>query len=103
MFGFTKYVLVVIFGLFHSAFIPQHYVDGGFTSMLPVLPVSGSDVLTVCPFSGETDICPKDKHSMLDMVVSGTTLKGNMANSLRIMNALYPMALEVSRGCLRRR
>lgn len=95
---------MVIFGLFHNvnAFIPQHYVDGGFTSMLPVLPVSCSDILTVCPFSGETDICPKDKHSMLDMVVSGTILKGNFANSLRIINALYPMALEVSWGCLRR-
>lgn len=74
----------------------QHYVDGGFTSMLPVLPVSCSDTLTVCPFSGETDICPKDTNSMLDMVVSGTTLKGNFANTLRIINALYPMALEVS-------
>lgn len=95
---------MVIFGLFHNvnAFIPQHYVDGGFTSMLPVLPVPCSDILTVSPFSGDTDICPKDKSSMLDMVVSGTTLKGNIANSLRIINALYPMALEVSWGCLRR-
>ncbi|XP_056897890.1 patatin-like phospholipase domain-containing protein 2 isoform X2 [Takifugu flavidus] len=71
-----------------------HYLDGGFTSMLPVLPVSCSDILTVCPFSGETDICPRDPNSMLDMVVSGTTLKGNIANTLRIINALYPMALE---------
>lgn len=69
--------------------------------MLPVLPVPCSDVLTVCPFSGDSDICPKDKNSMLDMVVSGITLKGNIANSLRILNALYPMALEVSWGCFR--
>lgn len=71
--------------------------------MQPVLPVSCSDVLTVCPFSGETDICPKDKNSLLDMVVSGITLKGNIANSLRILNALYPTALEVSWDCFRRR
>lgn len=71
--------------------------------MQPVLPVSYNDVLTVCPFSGETDICPKDKNSMLDMVVSGITLKGNIANSLRILNALYPTALEVSWDYFRRR
>lgn len=71
-------------------------MDGGFSSMQPVLPSSSSPVLTICPFSGDTDICPADGPSMLDMVVSGTTLKGNMANSFRIVNALYPMALEVS-------
>lgn len=63
--------------------------------MQPVLPVPRSSILTVSPFSGEMDICPADTPCMWDMVVSGTTLKGNMANSLRILNALYPMALEV--------
>ncbi|XP_030279733.1 patatin-like phospholipase domain-containing protein 2 [Sparus aurata] len=71
-----------------------HYVDGGFSSMQPLLPVPCSSILTVSPFSGEMDICPADTPCMWDMVVSGTTLKGNMANSLRILNALYPMALE---------
>ncbi|XP_070825105.1 patatin-like phospholipase domain-containing protein 4 [Chaetodon trifascialis] len=71
-----------------------HYVDGGFSSMQPVLPVPCSHILTVSPFSGETDICPADTPALLDMVVSGTTLKGNMANSFRLINALYPMALE---------
>ncbi|XP_073325834.1 patatin-like phospholipase domain-containing protein 4 [Pagrus major] len=71
-----------------------HYVDGGFSSMQPVLPVPCSSILTVSPFSGEMDICPADTPCMWDMVVSGTTLKGNVANSLRIINALYPMALE---------
>lgn len=63
--------------------------------MQPVLPQSHSEILTVSPFSGETDICPADTPCMWDMVVSGSTLKGNMANSIRIINALYPMALEV--------
>lgn len=70
-------------------------MDGGFSSMQPVLPVPSSHILTVSPFSGEMDICPADTYSVWDMVVSGTTLKGNMANGLRIFNALYPMALEV--------
>ncbi|KAK2851457.1 hypothetical protein Q5P01_007733 [Channa striata] len=68
-----------------------HYVDGGFSSMQPVLL---SDTLTVSPFSGEVDICPTDTPCMWDIVVSGATLKGNVANSFRILNALYPIALE---------
>ena len=74
----------------------QYYVDGGFSGMQPVMPVSFSNTLTVSPFSGETDICPSDTPCIWDMVVSGSTLKGNMANSFRVINALYPMALEVS-------
>ncbi|AWP09749.1 putative patatin-like phospholipase domain-containing protein 3 [Scophthalmus maximus] len=74
--------------------VVQYYLDGGFTGMQPVLPVSCSHTLTVSPFSGETDICPSDTPCMWDMVVSGATLKGNMANSVRVINALYPMALE---------
>ncbi|XP_070695034.1 patatin-like phospholipase domain-containing protein 4 [Pempheris klunzingeri] len=82
-------------GVLPPVFKGVHYVDGGFSSMqpLPSAPAS-SHIVTVCPFSGETDICPADTPSMWDMVVTGTTLKGNVANSLRIINALYPMALE---------
>lgn len=68
--------------------------------MQPSLPVPCNQILTVSPFSGETDICPADTPSMWDMVVSGCTLKGNMANSIRILNALYPMTLEVKRSPL---
>ncbi|CAJ1085113.1 patatin-like phospholipase domain-containing protein 2 [Xyrichtys novacula] len=81
-------------GLLPPSFKGVYYVDGGFRSMQPTMPVPCSSTLTVSPFSGESDICPLDSPSMWDMVVSGTTLKGNMANSFRIINALYPMALE---------
>nr|XP_046252067.1 1-acylglycerol-3-phosphate O-acyltransferase Pnpla3 [Scatophagus argus] len=81
-------------GMTPPSFKGVYYVDGGFSSMQPVLPAPCSHILTVSPFSGEMDICPADTPSMWDMVVSGTTLKGNMANSIRILNALYPMALE---------
>ncbi|TNN82330.1 Patatin-like phospholipase domain-containing protein 1 [Liparis tanakae] len=72
----------------------EYYVDGGFTRMQPVAPVLHSQTLTVCPFSGEIDICPSDTPSMWDMVVSGCSLKANKANGIRIVNALYPMDLE---------
>uniref|UniRef100_UPI0037E97B7B patatin-like phospholipase domain-containing protein 4 n=1 Tax=Semicossyphus pulcher TaxID=241346 RepID=UPI0037E97B7B len=81
-------------GLLPPSFKGEHYVDGGFRSMQPMSTVSCSPILTVSPFSGEMDICPSDAPSIWDMVVSGATLKGNMANSFRIFNALYPMALE---------
>ncbi|XP_051282201.1 patatin-like phospholipase domain-containing protein 2 [Dicentrarchus labrax] len=80
-------------GILPPSFKGVHYVDGGFSSMQPLLPLP-SHTLTVCPFSGEMDICPADTPSKWEMVVSGTTLKGNLANSLRIVNALYPMTLE---------
>ncbi|XP_035500726.2 omega-hydroxyceramide transacylase [Scophthalmus maximus] len=81
-------------GILPPSFKGEYYLDGGFTGMQPVLPVSCSHTLTVSPFSGETDICPSDTPCMWDMVVSGATLKGNMANSVRVINALYPMTLE---------
>ncbi|CAK6951543.1 patatin-like phospholipase domain-containing protein 2 [Scomber scombrus] len=81
-------------GMLPPSFKGEHYMDGGFSSMQPVLSPLCSHTLTVSPFSGETDICPPDTPCSWDMVVSGTTLKGNMANSLRLINALYPLALE---------
>lgn len=78
-------------------FALQYYVDGGFSSMQPSLSVPCNEILTVCPFSGEMDICPADTPSMWNMVVSGSTLKGNMANSIRIFNALYPTTVQVKR------
>ncbi|XP_061908093.1 patatin-like phospholipase domain-containing protein 2 [Entelurus aequoreus] len=70
-----------------------HYMDGGFSGILPVLSLPGR-ILTVSPFSGETDVCPADKPCMWDMVVTGLTLKGNLANGLRFFNALYPLKVE---------
>ncbi|XP_071331098.1 patatin-like phospholipase domain-containing protein 4 [Trachinotus anak] len=81
-------------GMLPPSFKGVHYVDGGFTSMQPVLSGTSSQTLTVSPFSGETDICPTDTPCRWDMVVNGAILKANMANSLRIFNALYPLALE---------
>ncbi|XP_055366552.1 omega-hydroxyceramide transacylase isoform X2 [Betta splendens] len=78
-------------GMQPPSFRGVYYVDGGFTSFQPVLP---TPTLTVSPFSGESDICPADGPCMWDLVVSGATLKGSMANSFRIMNALYPLSLE---------
>lgn len=72
--------------------LSQYYMDGGFSSFQPVVP---SQTLTVSPFSGDIDICPADTTCTWDLVVSGATLKGNVANIVRMFNAIYPMTLEV--------
>uniref|UniRef100_A0A3Q3WD30 PNPLA domain-containing protein n=1 Tax=Mola mola TaxID=94237 RepID=A0A3Q3WD30_MOLML len=81
-------------GMMAPSYKGIYYVDGGFSNMQPGLPLPYRQILTVCPFSGEMDICPTDTFSMLDMVVAGATLKGSVANSIRFFNALYPMPLE---------
>uniref|UniRef100_A0A3P8S5B8 PNPLA domain-containing protein n=1 Tax=Amphiprion percula TaxID=161767 RepID=A0A3P8S5B8_AMPPE len=81
-------------GFLPPSFKGVRYLDGGFTGMQPVMTVSPWNTLTVCPFSGETDICPTDTPCMWDVVTSGSVLKGNMANSLRVINALFPVAVE---------
>uniref|UniRef100_A0A3Q1HUF4 PNPLA domain-containing protein n=1 Tax=Acanthochromis polyacanthus TaxID=80966 RepID=A0A3Q1HUF4_9TELE len=81
-------------GFLPPSFKGVRYLDGAFTGMQPVLTVSPCNTLTVCPFSGETDICPTDTPCMWDVVTSGSVLKGNMANSLRVINALFPVTVE---------
>nr|XP_057939873.1 patatin-like phospholipase domain-containing protein 2 [Doryrhamphus excisus] len=77
-------------GMLPPSFNGVYYMDGGFSGMQPVLSLPDR-TLTVSPFSGETDICPADTPCMWDMVVTGLTLKGNVANGLRFFNALYPL------------
>ncbi|XP_054644287.1 patatin-like phospholipase domain-containing protein 2 [Dunckerocampus dactyliophorus] len=80
-------------GMLPPSFNGVYYMDGGFSGMQPVLSLP-SHTLTVSPFSGETDVCPADTPCMWDMVVTGLTLKGNVANGLRFFNALYPLKVE---------
>nr|XP_020470763.1 patatin-like phospholipase domain-containing protein 2 [Monopterus albus] len=79
-------------GLLPPSFKGVHYIDGGFSS---IQPVSCSRTLTVSPFSGEIDICPADTSCTWDMVVNVVTFKVSKANGIRIINAVFPMNLEV--------
>ncbi|KAM6924860.1 patatin-like phospholipase domain-containing protein 2 [Xenentodon cancila] len=84
----------------YSGFLPPtfrgvRYIDGGLSGIQPRLPDSSSHTLTVCPYSGDTDICPADPPCVFEMVVDGTLLNFNMTNALRILNSLCPMTLEV--------
>ena len=75
--------------------VSQHYVDGGFTNMVPQSDDS-CRTLTISAFSGVVDICPQNESTVADLVVSGTVMKLNQANSRRLVNALYPSDVEVT-------
>uniref|UniRef100_A0A3B3V3R8 PNPLA domain-containing protein n=1 Tax=Poecilia latipinna TaxID=48699 RepID=A0A3B3V3R8_9TELE len=79
-------------GFLPPAFNGVHYIDGGLSGFQPLLSGASSHTLTVCPFSGEADICPADPPCVMDLVASGALLKVNMANTFRIINGLYPAA-----------
>ncbi|XP_043973288.1 patatin-like phospholipase domain-containing protein 2 [Gambusia affinis] len=81
-------------GFLPPAFNGVHYIDGGLSGIQPFLSELSSHTLTVCPFSGEADICPADPPCMMDLVTPGALIKLNMANTFRIINALYPVTLE---------
>ncbi|MEQ2158966.1 hypothetical protein GOODEAATRI_017577, partial [Goodea atripinnis] len=81
-------------GFLPPTFKGVHYIDGGLSGFQPLQSEACSRTLTVCPFSGEADICPVDPPCMMELVATGTILKFNMANSLRILNGLYPVTLE---------
>ncbi|KAM6151147.1 patatin-like phospholipase domain-containing protein 4 [Rhynchocyon petersi] len=67
----------------------QKWVDGGFTNSLPILPVGRT--VTVSPFSGHTDISPKDR-GWLDLYInlSKQDIMLSVANVMRLNQALFP-------------
>ncbi|KAM4610000.1 omega-hydroxyceramide transacylase isoform 2-T2 [Polymixia lowei] len=58
-------------GILPPTFKGVHYVDGGFSSLQPILSgwSASSQTLTVSPFSGEMDICPRDETSLCNMTL----------------------------------
>ncbi|XP_017270524.1 patatin-like phospholipase domain-containing protein 2 [Kryptolebias marmoratus] len=79
-------------GFLPPLFRGVHYIDGGLSGIMPRIPESST--LTVCPFSGDTDICPTDPPCTVKMVVTGAIFKTNMANFFRMITALSSVTLE---------
>ncbi|XP_029574119.1 patatin-like phospholipase domain-containing protein 2 isoform X1 [Salmo trutta] len=67
-----------------------HYLDGGFSSIQPTNSCPIGHTITVSPFAGETDICPKDPAPLCDVVVSGANLHCSLVNGYRMLDAMYP-------------
>ncbi|XP_078497356.1 omega-hydroxyceramide transacylase-like isoform X2 [Lissotriton helveticus] len=67
----------------------QRYVDGGFTSMQPLFGLKS--LITISPFTGEHDICPRDcpvSYSCLEVL--NTSFQVSIENFSRMTYCLFP-------------
>ncbi|KAM4701895.1 LOW QUALITY PROTEIN: omega-hydroxyceramide transacylase-like [Discoglossus pictus] len=70
------------------------YIDGGLTSFQPLF--GETSMITVSPFSGEIDICPRDcpvSHSCLH--VFNTSFQVSVENLSRVSYSLFPPSLSI--------
>ncbi|KAM6133310.1 LOW QUALITY PROTEIN: patatin-like phospholipase domain-containing protein 2 [Phoenicopterus ruber ruber] len=71
------------------------YVDGGISDM-PRYELKNT--ITVSPFSGESDICPRDSSTnMHELRVTNTSIQFNLRNLYRLSKALFPPEPQVLR------
>lgn len=81
-----------------SGFLPPRfhgvrYMDGGFSDNLPTL---DENTITVSPFCGESDICPRDPSAQLFHVnVANTSIELSKQNIYRFARILFPPKPEV--------
>ncbi|XP_075710096.1 patatin-like phospholipase domain-containing protein 4 isoform X2 [Rhinoderma darwinii] len=67
----------------------QKWFDGGFTNSLPVLPTGRT--ITVSPFCGQQDICPKDNgHFDMYFTIGKQKIQLSAANFERLNQTLFP-------------
>ncbi|MGH0164777.1 UNVERIFIED_CONTAM: hypothetical protein FKN15_053306 [Acipenser sinensis] len=65
------------------------YVDGGITDNLPQYELKNT--ITVSPFSGESDICPRDPSTNIhELRVTNTSIQFTLTNLYRLSKALFP-------------
>ncbi|XP_055045800.2 patatin-like phospholipase domain containing 3 isoform X1 [Misgurnus anguillicaudatus] len=76
-------------GLIPPAFRGVRYVDGGISDNLPQSELKNT--ITISPFSGESDICPKDSSTSLhELRFTNTSIQVNLDNMYRLSKALFP-------------
>jgi hypothetical protein len=76
-------------GLIPPTFRGTRYWDGGITNNCPVL---SPDTVTICPFSGEFDICPSSQEfgDYLRITSANINIHLTSTNFWRLSRALYP-------------
>ncbi|XP_036376164.1 patatin-like phospholipase domain-containing protein 2 [Megalops cyprinoides] len=76
-------------GLIPPSFQGVRYVDGGISNNLPQSELRNT--ITISPFSGESDICPRDSSSSFHEVrFTNTSIQMNLGNMYRLSRALFP-------------
>ncbi|CAL8385696.1 unnamed protein product [Boreogadus saida] len=76
-------------GIIPPFFRGVRYVDGGISDNLPQSELKNT--ISVSPFSGESDICPRDKSSSFhELRFTNTSIQMNLGNAYRLSRALFP-------------
>ncbi|XP_076153594.1 patatin-like phospholipase domain containing 3 [Alosa pseudoharengus] len=76
-------------GLFPPSFRGVRYVDGGISDNLPQ--AGQKKTISISPFSGESDICPRDSStSFHELCLTNTSIQMNLDNMFRLSRALFP-------------
>ncbi|KAM6162196.1 1-acylglycerol-3-phosphate O-acyltransferase PNPLA3 [Erethizon dorsatum] len=90
-----------ICGLIPPTFRGVRYVDGGVSNNLPVL--DSQTTITVSPYYGECDICPKIKSTnFLHVTVTNLSLRLCLGNLYLLSRTLFPADVKVmGEICLR--
>lgn len=72
----------------------QHYMDGALSNNMPLF--EQRNTITMCPFSGESDICPKEgTFNFLEVYYGNVSIQVNTSNVHRVCTAFLPPRLEV--------
>ncbi|XP_043944429.1 patatin-like phospholipase domain-containing protein 2 [Protopterus annectens] len=77
-------------GLIPPSFRGVRYVDGGISNNLPQYELKNT--ITISPFSGESDICPRDNSTtnFHELRVTNTSIQFSLSNLQRLTRALFP-------------
>uniref|UniRef100_G1KRW9 triacylglycerol lipase n=1 Tax=Anolis carolinensis TaxID=28377 RepID=G1KRW9_ANOCA len=76
-------------GLIPPSFRGVRYVDGGISDNLPQY--NSKNTITISPFSGECDICPKGNSANFhEMNLTNTSIQFSLGNIYRLTQALFP-------------
>ncbi|XP_043980919.1 patatin-like phospholipase domain-containing protein 2 isoform X1 [Gambusia affinis] len=76
-------------GLIPPTFQGVRYVDGGISDNLPQYELKNT--ITVSPFSGESDICPRDTSTNIhELRFTNTSIQFTLTNLYRVSKALFP-------------
>ncbi|CAM4685408.1 unnamed protein product [Caretta caretta] len=76
-------------GFIPPSFRGVRYVDGGFTNLQPCSDLE--TVITVSPFTGELDICPRDCPAIFySFQILNSSIQISMENLCRFSYALFP-------------
>lgn len=87
-------VYIIYLFWFSRSLSAQRYVDGGMSNNLPTSELKNT--ISISPFSGESDICPKDNSSSFyELRFTNTSIQVTWGNVCRLSKVFFPPEPEV--------